>query len=151
RLAAPRERALDQLEPLALRPAQDQPSGRQPAADPESPERLRDRPEAITRERRFLEPLVRGEAVHTRLQLRQEVARLGKGRHQRADELAIPLGGGPAVAGREAPAHVGEGARREAGPYAHRPGAPADPEHVLDGVFRLPRPGGGPERAEVAA
>jgi hypothetical protein len=75
RLVTPRERALDQLEPFAPGAPEREPPGGQPPVDAESPERLRERPEAVSGERRFLEALVRCEVVHLSFELRQQVSR----------------------------------------------------------------------------
>jgi hypothetical protein len=140
-----------ELEPFAVRPAEDDPAGGQPPVDAVPPERLRDGSETVTRERGLFEALVRRQGDHPSLERREEPAGGGKGARERPDELLVPFEAGAADARSEAAPHVGQYARGEPRPDPHRPGAPAHREDVLECVLGLPRGRGRTERAEVDA
>src|SRR5919202_1065946 len=125
--AAGRERAADETDLGAAAVAESQLSGAdQPSLRSVATHRLGERTEAVARERRLLEPLALGERLHARLERSEETGRGGKGGEEAPDELSVALGVGSAVAGRRAPADVGERARREPSRRAHRPRAPTD-------------------------
>ena len=99
----------------------------------------------------LFEPLSFGEAVHAALERSEEPARRRKGGEEAPDELSVALEGHAPVAGREAPAHLGQGARRESGRGAHGFGAPPDGEGVLQRLLGQPGLLAGSERAQKRA
>ena len=126
-------------------------AGEEPAVDPPPGQRLGERAQAVARERRLLEPFLLGEVAHARLERSEEPARCGEGGDQGADELLVALGADAPVARGQASVHLGERARREPRGRAHRRGAAADREDVLERLLRQTREVRRGERPEERA
>ncbi len=115
-------------------------------------ERRGQRPQPIADQGRLLVPFLGRQVVHLAFERFEEPARRGgQGGDEPADELSVALGGGPAVAGCEATAHVGQGARREARAGTHGGGASADRDERFERILDVAGTSGRGERPEVAA
>ena len=123
----------------------------EPRVGPAAGQRIGQCAQPVPHEPRLLVAFLLGEVGHASFERSEEPARGGQGGDEPPDELSVALGIDAAVARGDAPAHVGQGARRESRPRAHRRRAPADRQDLFDGFLRELRRGRRSERPEIGA
>ncbi len=138
-------------EPDAIPPGVAQHDGaraHEPAVGSRTSQALREGAQPVSRERGLLVALLRRQEPHSTLERFEEPVRVRKGGDQLPDELSVALERRAAVARRNAAAHVGERARREARGGPHDPGTPADRIGIFERLLRERRLPGIRKRAE---
>ena len=152
RVAGPRERASHEGEPpLADGVDLEPPRSQQPRVLTRTVQGRGERAETIADRGGLLVSLGVRQPTHPRLERSEEPVRGLEGGEEIPDELSVALGVDRAVARGGTPADVGEGARGEAGPCAHRSRAAPERDDLFQRLLRQACRSRARERPEVGA